>query len=294
MVSNLAYASTCRHPRILAYHGVDDEHLFAAQIQHLRDKCTILNGADVADWIAGRRDLPRPAVWITFDDGRASVIERGLPILARYGATATLFVCPGLVETRTGLWSDAIGDAFRGGWRPAELPPDLDAAIDRLKALPDARRRAIVAEAALATPPRNGVEELADRGQLERWLAAGQELGNHSWDHPCLDSCDDEGQRDQVQRADEWLVRFTSDNGRPYRRLFAYPNGNRGAAAETELRRLGYEVGLLFDHRLTTDRTDPLRISRLCPDSITGLARFRAMVSGAQPTLLRVARAQRS
>lgn len=44
---------------------------------------------------AGPRRLPRRSVVITFDDGYADVHERALPILARYGFPATVFVTSG-------------------------------------------------------------------------------------------------------------------------------------------------------------------------------------------------------
>ena len=49
--------------------------------------------------------------------------------------------------------------------------------------------------------------------------------------------------------------------------LFAYPNGDWADAAESALVECGYEVGVLFDHRLTSGRQHHLRLSRLRIDS---------------------------
>src|ERR1700674_1313631 len=53
------------------------------------------------------------------------------------------------------------------------------------------------------------------------------------------------------------------------------------ATVDTELRRLRYAIGLLFDHRLVDRRGAPLRLSLLRVDSSADLARFRSIVSGA-------------
>jgi peptidoglycan/xylan/chitin deacetylase (PgdA/CDA1 family) len=55
---------------------------------------------ELHEWQEGRRDLPKKPVVITFDDGDESVYELALPILARHGFRATLFVVTGRVGTR--------------------------------------------------------------------------------------------------------------------------------------------------------------------------------------------------
>ena len=47
------------------------------------------------------------------------------------------------------------------------------------------------------------------------------DLGNHSWDHPCLEQCTEEDRRAQVMRAHEWL----KDKIGTVPTLFSYPNG---------------------------------------------------------------------
>jgi peptidoglycan/xylan/chitin deacetylase (PgdA/CDA1 family) len=50
---------------------------------------------DVAAWLAGRRDLPRRAVVITFDDGYADNAVHAFPILERYRIPGVTFVVTG-------------------------------------------------------------------------------------------------------------------------------------------------------------------------------------------------------
>jgi peptidoglycan/xylan/chitin deacetylase (PgdA/CDA1 family) len=114
-------------------------------------------------------------------------------------------------------------------------------------------------------------EDVAD------WLAAGNEVGNHSWDHPCLDRCDDDEQRRQVRLAHERLTELV---GSPVD-VFAWPNGDPSPAAMEELRSLGYRLVADCDHRLVARNADPMAISRLRLDTSVDLTRTRAIVSGA-------------
>jgi peptidoglycan/xylan/chitin deacetylase (PgdA/CDA1 family) len=47
---------------------------------------------DVADWLSGSKALPPRAVAVTFDDGYQSVVTHALPVLARLGLPAAVFV----------------------------------------------------------------------------------------------------------------------------------------------------------------------------------------------------------
>ncbi len=54
---------------------------------------------ELVEWQNGRRDLPDKPVVITFDDGEESAYDLALPILARVGFRATLFVVTSKVGT---------------------------------------------------------------------------------------------------------------------------------------------------------------------------------------------------
>jgi peptidoglycan/xylan/chitin deacetylase (PgdA/CDA1 family) len=57
-------------------------------------------------WLAGVR--PRRAIMITFDDGYADLAHHALPVLARHGMTATVFVVTGMLGGQD-EWNDAMG-----------------------------------------------------------------------------------------------------------------------------------------------------------------------------------------
>jgi peptidoglycan/xylan/chitin deacetylase (PgdA/CDA1 family) len=83
---------------------------FAAQMAYLHDAgfCTITAG-DLAAAAAGRATLPSRPVVLTFDDGFADFHEVALPILQKYGFTATLFMTTGWIRDASGGQSSAPG-----------------------------------------------------------------------------------------------------------------------------------------------------------------------------------------
>lgn len=65
---------------------------FTEHMEALRDAgYTAVTFQQLRDYVAGKRDLPRRPVVITFDDGYASNLELGLPILQAHGMRATVF-----------------------------------------------------------------------------------------------------------------------------------------------------------------------------------------------------------
>ncbi|MFN8016936.1 MAG: polysaccharide deacetylase family protein [Acidimicrobiales bacterium] len=272
------------HLRVVAYHRVPDRQAFEAQVAHIAEAYQPVGEAQVRAALAGDAPLPERAVWLTFDDGDPTVVDEGLPVLARHGIPATIYVCPGLIEQGAAPWWRIV-EVAGGRGRGAEI--DGRELVGRqlipaLKRVPDAQRRAIVADLeAVAAPDLTDHEAVTVEG-LERWVDAGCAVGNHTWDHPCLDHCDEVEQDAQISSAHEWLVRFQPD----HRPTFAYPNGDRTDHAEATLEGLGYDVALLFDHALAAPAGDGLRTSRLRLDSEAPVGRARAVLSGAHSSLL--------
>lgn len=273
---------------VLAYHDVTDPDVFAAHLDTIQTYFRPVSGEEVAFAVDGRRQLPRGAIWVTFDDAHPGVIENALPLLLARGIPATLFVCPGVIDTDRPYWWQVIDHAIAAD-SPIHLDgmPWLDrSVITQLKRVPDGTRREAVARAE---------EELARSGQrlavrqttstsLRKWLQAGLGVGNHTWDHPCLDTCDAAEQRRQVMEAHEWLrgVLDTSTH------LFAYPNGNTSQVSRRVLAQQGYTVAALFDHRVS--RVRGAEVSRLRVDAQAPVHRLRAIASGAHPAAFAVAR----
>jgi peptidoglycan/xylan/chitin deacetylase (PgdA/CDA1 family) len=290
-VVNVAFRVSGARWRAVAYHDVTDGETFRAQMQWLSQHSEPVTSADIAEAFDTGVRLPPRAVWITFDDGHAGVVERAQPVLDEFGIRATLFVCPGLVESGVPPWWEVIEVASRYELLPKvhDTERDVGDLIRYLKRVPDRRRRDIVDETwgsivdagleSVFSPPLSIT-------QLRNWVAAGHSVGNHTWDHPCLDQCDAHEQAEQIVRADEWLRSALPDHPR----VFAYPNGDWTRAAEEVLEDLEYRIAALFDHRLNTSLANRLRVSRLRVSSDAPLARFRAVASGSHSGVYNVVR----
>jgi len=274
----LARWATGDRLRVLAYHRVGDGDRFEDHVRHLVRRYRPVSAADVAGAVHGRAALPDRAVWITFDDGCVDVVRTGLDILTRRSVPATAFVCPGLIEAGAPYWWDVVVEALG--------PVDGPSAVLRLQRTPDADRRREVAVLLADRPAEAAVGEQLRPDEVRRWAASGLEVGNHTWDHPALDQCDDGAVEDQIRRAHDWLADLL---GTPTR-WFAYPNGHAPPAARRVFRELGYELAVAYDHRLAARRPDPLSLSRLAVEGDDDPARLRSVVAGLQPTLLGAAR----
>ncbi|MGW6918213.1 polysaccharide deacetylase family protein [Kitasatospora sp. NPDC054939] len=275
-----------RRLAVLAYHGVDDPGTFAHQMAHLCRTARPVSLARVEQAVTEGRPLPARSVLVTFDDGDRSVLTEGLPVLARHGIPAAAFVVSDLVGTeRPYWWSEAAHLAAHGG--TARILTDCAPAgvVRRMKTLPDADRRTALAELRASARTQAPPQANLDRADLAALVAGGVAVGNHTAGHPCLDHCEDEVVRDEIDRAHTALTDWL---GAPPT-AFAYPNGNFDARADAALQRLGYRLGFLFDHR--QDRLlppAPLRISRLRVNSTTTRHRFDTILSGLHPAVHRL------
>lgn len=284
LVTEVARRLTGGRLRIFGFHGVDDLGHFDVVVDEILRRYVPVSADEVAGSLRGGDPLPENAVWFTFDDGLASTFTAG-PLLAAHGITATAYVCPGVIDRPGRLWFQTFEAALAAGLVPEAHVASMRA---RLKAMPDEERRETIARFADRLEGDRSLEEgqTAERvgvDDLRRWVALGHTVGNHTWDHPCLDTCTEQEQEEQIVRAHEaltgWGLAATH---------FAYPNGNHTARAEQALRELDYRTGLLFDHRLTR-LEHPLRLSRLRIDSDATTRRARSIASGAHSGLLHLA-----
>ena len=100
---------------ILCYHRIGgginrmivSTQAFEAQLDYLaRNGYRVVRLSDIADFVAGRRQLPKKAVVITFDDGHVSAYHQAFPILKKYGFPATFFLYTDFLTAKEALaWS---------------------------------------------------------------------------------------------------------------------------------------------------------------------------------------------
>jgi len=281
VVSGAAARLTRSRARAVAYHGIEDPTAFAAQLDHFcASGYRTITGRQLADSLAGGAPLPDRALWLTFDDGDASVVHHGLPLLRERGMVATAFLCGAWVGSDDAPWWQVL--------EAAVAPSELVATRLALKRSPDTERRRRIdqMQQALTTAGTPVVGRQWSAADVREWLGAGNEVGNHSFDHPCLDRCDGDEQRRQVRLAHERLSEVVGSAVD----VFAWPNGDASSAALDELRALGYRLAADCDHRLVARHADALAVSRLRLDTSVGLGRTRAIVSGAHSMVFHLQR----
>ncbi len=105
-----------------------------------------------------------------------------------------------------------------------------------------------------------------------RIAAAGNELGNHSWDHPPFSRLSDADIRDQLRRTEAEIVQVTGRSSKPY---FRPPLGDRDARVRRIVSEEGYStVYWTLDSRdsvvkgITSDQIRDRVLSRVGPGSI--------------------------
>ncbi len=79
----------------------------------------------------------KAAVSLTFDDARASQVERGIPLLDRYEVKATFYVVPDRLGERLAAWRQAVANGHEIGNHTVRHPCTGNFGFAREKALED-------------------------------------------------------------------------------------------------------------------------------------------------------------
>jgi peptidoglycan/xylan/chitin deacetylase (PgdA/CDA1 family) len=269
--------------RVLLFHGTPRREGAALerQLRWLKRRFEVVPlrilVAAAADGVADRR------VALTFDDGLRSNAAVAYPLLHRLALPATFFVCPGLVDRASWLWTHetrrrlARLDAparreLAGEWRaPAEIEPF----VGWMKTLELGRSRRVEARLAEATPrfaptPAEREEfDLASWEELRRLDPALVTIGSHALTHPILAGMppaelvpEVRDSRAQLEQRLQRTVEF-----------FAYPNGDLDAAAAACVRK-HYRAAVTAAAGPVRRGGDACRLPRLvAPRGVLRLAR---------------------
>lgn len=234
-----------RARRILTLHGVgvDDMPLesFERLMRWLRSHARVVALPDLlSDLQAQRPPAAELEIALTFDDGMASQFLLAYPVLRELGLSATIFVCPQLIDERRWLWNHEV----RARWQRLEArqqtalaqglganPHDANAVVARLKTLPEAARADFCARLRVDTPEfrptraESAAYDLMDWDQMRQMDPGLVTIGSHSLSHPILTTLTDEDLERELQgsraRLESQLDRSTP--------IFCYPNGSLDA-----------------------------------------------------------------
>jgi len=118
---------------------------------------------------------------------------------------------------------------------------------------------------------------LMDRGQIERWLSAGMEVGSHSSSHPRLPQLDAPHQLAEIHESRTALQRMLNVQVEH----FAYPYGKFTPDTVELVRRAGYRSAVTVVPGVARMSDDRLRLPRILVNGERGLGSF--LVQAATP-----------
>ena len=215
------------------------------------------------DWLRrakGRSTLPRLACAITFDDGWRDNYDFALPVLARHGAPATIFLVSSYIGTTYRFWPNrlmsllqkafaapgsvtfpeplsrivrpVLAEAARRGELRAE---DADAVVQGAKEWREEEIRALVEAAEGGCGNTSDAGEILDREQIMRMGASGLiRFGSHTATHFRL------GEQTSSEALEREIVgsrKALRDLSGQAIDLFCYPNGETSPSAVDVVRR---------------------------------------------------------
>jgi len=234
--------------------------LFEKQLEHLARFYSPVSADELLAALAGRHQLPRRAVLVTFDDGYRDFQGVAWPILKRYGIPAVLFVptaFPG--DPERVFWWDALWQMLARTRRDRVvagftivLPTSAEDRVvthgtlsSWLKALTPSARAAALRE----LEQQLGVRPEPTRAVLSwkelRLLSNdGVTVAAHSRTHELLDQISDRALAEEIEGSRDDLVRELGSCPP----LFAYPNGNLDRRTLDALRAARFVAGFTVAH----------------------------------------------
>ena len=300
---------------ILMFHGVEAEPLsppcdyvldtatLRRDLEYVRRCFHVLPLEDALERLRAGT-LPNRAAALTFDDGTRNLATHAAPVLRDLRMPAAVFLATGAMGTDEALWPDRLWLAFARAKVPdvdltavglgthslrsaADRFEACDAAVERLKVLPDAERIArmesLVTTLGFEFGSNPGPFELLSWDEARALASDGRvNLYPHSVTHPILSRCPDEKVEYEVS---ESCLALERETGHPPT-IFAYPNGQAedfDERAKAALRRNGVRWALSTTKGFAHRDSDPLALPRIGIMGGVSHARFRLHVSGARP-----------
>ncbi len=247
ITSSLSPAGKNARLSISIYHRVqeeDDELLgisanatsFDLHIKYLAEYFNVLPLHEAVQRLQNGT-LPSRAACITFDDGYADNAEIALPILQKYGVSATFFVATGFINGGI-MWNDVVIEWMRrvpvdsldliemdlGKYETNTLSQRREALcslINTLKYLPFEIRKQKIDQLCSLIPVSLPDNLMMTSEQIMKLHRAGMGIGGHTTNHPILARLTNEAVYSEIAENKETLEHIINS---PVR-LFAYPNG---------------------------------------------------------------------
>ena len=264
--------------RILTFHGVGGPDMPAPEFERLliwlKQNFHVVPLDSMLESMRERRLAdPRGEIALTFDDGLRNQFELAYPVLRRLELSATMFVCPRLVDQQQWLWNHEM----RARWRRLDVSARTrtshalgagesseDSMIEWMKSLRiDDRNRAceVIRQATpdfRASPSEQAAYDMMRWDEMANMDTRLVTIGSHTLSHPILPHLDDDALetelRDSRIELEQRLQRTVA--------LFCYPNGSADLRVRDCASR-HYDAAVSTEEDLVRDGVDPWNIPRI-------------------------------
>jgi len=269
---------------ILCYHNVvpdgmtgesatPDLHMqltqFESQVRWLAEHCEVVRLRELVRRVARGERLSNVAA-LTFDDGCAGTFQHAVPLLARLGIPATIFV----IADAPGRW-----DSF--WWDHPDLPESIAPTRLRymLDELWDDEHEIWRATWLQNGPPVSPCLQPAGWRVIAAAARQGMDIGVHSATHRRLPRLTDAELQREVVVSRQVVQRETGVTPD----LFAYPYGLWDERVKAAVRAAGYRGAVTVQPGLNPAGADPWALRRVTIPARISPATFRAYAAGLNP-----------
>ena len=272
---------------------------FDQQMAYLARSCQVIRLNELGRTVRNCSKLPFRAVALTFDDGFKDNLTYALPILSKYGFTATFFVVTEWVGARQLSWlhrlyylvwlkpADEVVNEFLHELRLMGHPGELEPGLFRRYGAGGTLRHLLLNKVTptqadsianamwkrMAPMSTNEERELAGRlylswSDIDRLVSAGMDIGCHTASHPKLPLLSGSALQAEIARSSiELEERLGKSVG-----AFSYPFGNPDSFNDEcrwVLHRIGFEVACALVGGSGRPGQDPLALGRLPVEDVS-------------------------
>ena len=225
--------------------------------------------------------LPPRAATITFDDGYEDNYSIAMPLLKKYGVSATFFIATGFLNGGR-MWNDSVIEAIR---RTAK--PSLDLTSIGLEKIPvsSLQEKQAAITTVIGALKYNEMERRLNRSnqigqlaeidlpsylmmtseQVQQMHAQGMQIGAHTVNHPILAMIDIKTAEREIRESKDAL----EDLIREPITLFAYPNGRPGQDYRSEhaelTKKIGFSSSVATTYGVANKGSDLFNMPRFTP-----------------------------
>ena len=285
---------------ILIYHQVLDERdplrpyevdkrTFERQVRILTRYFNVLPLSEAIDR-ANEFTLPRNTICITFDDGYADNRRNALPILQKFGVTASFFVATGFMDGSM-MFNDLVIEAVRSCSDAEIIADELIEPVEvgstdqsrfsavrrilaSIKYLPQQERQECAEKLAGKYSAKLTNCEMMTRDQIRALQSAGMAIGAHTVTHPILLNLTDEMSKSEILESKLHLEDILQEDVT----TFAYPNGKRdqdfGQREVSFVQECGFRLALSTEWSTATSESARFELPRVSIGTNRGLRLF--------------------